>query len=92
MVKKKKKKNPPADVGDTGNMGLIPGSGRSPGEGNGNLFQYSMDRGAWRAIVHVVAKLDTSESMYISYIHFGYDFVHDDVSAHRALSRLWWQS
>ena len=37
-------------------MGLIPGSGRSPGRGNGNLFQYSslenpMDRGAWRATV-----------------------------------------
>ena len=44
-------KNPPANAGDSGNMGLIPGSGRSPGEGNGNLFQYSflensMDRAA----------------------------------------------
>ena len=41
--------------------GLIPGSDRSPGEGNGNLFQYSclgnpMDRGAWWATVHGVAK------------------------------------
>ena len=39
----------------------IPGSGRSPGEGNGNPFQYSclgnlMDRGAWWALVHRVAK------------------------------------
>ena len=38
---------------DTGDMGLIPGSGRSPGEGNGNPLQYSclenpMDRGAWQ--------------------------------------------
>ena len=46
-------KNPSADVGDAG---LIPGLGRSPGEGNGNLLQYSclgipMDRGAWRATV-----------------------------------------
>ena len=32
-------KNPPANVGDTGDMGLIPGLGRSPGEGNGNPFQ-----------------------------------------------------
>ena len=46
-------------------MGLIPGSGRSPGEGNGNILQYSclgnpMDREAWRATVHGVAKeLDT---------------------------------
>ena len=43
---------------------MIPGSGRSPGEGNGNLLQYSclenpMDRGAWRAIVHGVAKSRT---------------------------------
>ena len=47
-------KNPPAKVGDTGDADLIPGSGRSPGRGNGNLLQYScrdnpMDRGAWQA-------------------------------------------
>ena len=51
-------KNLPASVGD---LGLIPGSGRSLGEGNGNPLQYSclgnsMDRGAWRATVHGVAK------------------------------------
>ena len=51
-------KNPPANAGD---MGSIPGSGRSPGEGNGNPLQYSclessMERGAWRATVHRVAK------------------------------------
>ena len=45
-------KNLPANAGDAGNMGSIPGSGRSPGEGNGNRPQYSclknpMDRGAW---------------------------------------------
>ena len=50
--------NPPANAGDTG---LIPGLGRSPGEGNGNPLQYSclensMDRGAWWAIVHGVTK------------------------------------
>ena len=44
-----------------GDMGLIPGSGRSPGEGNGNLLQYSclenlMDRGPWQATVHGVTK------------------------------------
>ena len=44
-------KNLPANAGDTRNMGLIPGSGRSPGEGNNNPLQYSypgnpMDRGA----------------------------------------------
>ena len=51
-------KNLPANAGDTG---LIPGSGRSPGEGNGNLLQYSclgnpMDRGAWWATFHGVTK------------------------------------
>ena len=50
--------NLPANVGDTGS---IPGSGRFPGEGNGNPLQYSslenpMDRGAWWAIVHGVSK------------------------------------
>ena len=60
MVQKLKKKNflsmvknLPASGGDTGDMGLIPGSGRSPGGGNGNPLQYSslenpMDRGSCR--------------------------------------------
>ena len=34
-------KNPPVNTGDSGDTGSIPGSGRSPGEGNGNPFQYS---------------------------------------------------
>ena len=43
-------------LASAGDMSLIPGSGRSPGEGNGNPLQYSclgnpMDRGAWRATV-----------------------------------------
>jgi len=49
---------------NAGNPGLIPGSGRSHREGNGNPLQYSclencMDRGAWRAIVHVIRKSRT---------------------------------
>ena len=57
-------KNPPANARDIRDMGFIPGSGRSPGEGNGNPFQYSclknaMDRGAWWAIVHGVTKSQT---------------------------------
>ena len=49
---------------DTGNPGLIPGSGRSPGGGHGNPLQYSslenpMDRGAWWATVHEIAKNQT---------------------------------
>ena len=52
------------NAGDAGGVGLIPGLGGSPGEGNGNPLQYSclensMDRGAWRAIVHGVAKSQT---------------------------------
>ena len=47
-----------------GDLGLIPGSGKSPGEGNAYPLQYSclensMDRGAWRATVHGVAKSQT---------------------------------
>ena len=54
-------KNPPANARDTGNMGLVPGSGRSSREGSGNPFQYSclgnpVDRGAWWATVHGVSK------------------------------------
>ena len=54
-------KNPPANAEDAGDTGLIPGLGRPPGGENGNPFQYSclenpMDRGAWRATVHRVAK------------------------------------
>ena len=62
-----KKKNPPV------NAGLIPGSGRSPGEGNGKPLQYSclensMDRGAWRAIVHGVAKSQTRLSDFTGWL------------------------
>ena len=49
-----------ASACNAGDLGSIPGSGKSPGEGNGNPLQYSclenpMDRGAWWAIVHGVA-------------------------------------
>ena len=54
-------KNSSANAGDPGDVGLISGLGRSPGKGNGNPLQYSclespMDRGAWRDMVHRVAK------------------------------------
>ena len=57
-------KNPPANAGDARDVGLIPGSGRSPGVGNGNPFQYSclenlMDRRAWKVTVHGVSKSQT---------------------------------
>ena len=54
---------------NVGDLDLIPGSGRSPGEGNRNPLQYSylenpMDGGAWWAIVHRVAESDTAEVIY----------------------------
>ena len=56
-------------VGAVRDVGLIPGSGRSPGEGNGNTLQYSclenpMGRGDWRAIVHRVTKHQTQLSTH----------------------------
>ena len=62
-------KNLPANVGDTGDVGSIPGSRRSPEEGHGNPLQCSclenpMDRGAWRAAVHGVTKSQTCPSPY----------------------------
>ena len=57
-------KNPSANARDVRDAGLIPGSGKSPGGGNGNWPQYSclensMDRGAWWATVHGAAKSQT---------------------------------
>ena len=57
-------KNPPANAGDVRDAGLIPGSGRSPGGGQGNPLQYSYlenskDRGVWWAVVRGVAKGQT---------------------------------
>ena len=61
-------KNPPANAGD---LGLISGLGRCPGEGNGNPLHYSClenptDRGAWQAVIHeVIKEQDTTEKLYI---------------------------
>ena len=64
-------KNPPANAGDTRDTGMTPGSGTSPGEGNGNSLQYSclensMDRGDWQATVHGVTELDTTGRLALS--------------------------
>ena len=59
-------KNLPASAGDIRDKGSIPGLGRFPGGGHGNLLQYSclenpMDRGAWWAVVHRVGESDMIE-------------------------------
>ena len=59
-------KNPPANAGTVRDVGSIPGSGRSPGGGHGNL-QYSclenpLDKGAWRATVHEVQEPEMTEA------------------------------
>ena len=64
-------KNPPANAGD---MGQVPGPGRSPGEGNGNPLQCSylenpMDGGAWWIEVHGVAKNRTGLSDFTFTFH-----------------------
>ena len=61
-------KNPPVNAGDVRGAGLIAGLERSPGGGNGNPLQYSglenpLDRGAWWATVHGVAKSQTQLSI-----------------------------
>ena len=66
-------KNLPTNAGDTRDTGSIPASGRSPGEGNGNPFQYSclensMDRGDWQTTVHAAAKSQTRLSEH-KHIH-----------------------
>ena len=67
-------KNPPANAGDTGDLGSIPGLERCPRGEHGNLLQYSclenpMDRGAWRAIVHRVAKSRTQLKRLSTHAH-----------------------
>ena len=62
-------KNTSANAGDARDLGSIPGSGRSPGEGNGNPLQYyclenPMDRGPWRALGCRVAKSRTRLSTH----------------------------
>ena len=67
-------KNPPASAGDAGDLGWIPGSGRSPAEKNDNPLQYSClenlaDRGAWRGTDHGIEEADTTERLTLPPFH-----------------------
>ena len=67
-------KSLPANAGDLRDEALIPGLGRSPGGGNGNVLQYScqenpMDRGVWWAPVHAVAKSQTQLKRLNTHAH-----------------------
>ena len=73
-------KNPPANAGDVREMGLLPGLGRSPGGGQGNLLQYSclenpMDTGAWWATIHRVTKSQTRSDLALT--HTGLELSRD---------------
>ena len=76
-----------ASTCNAGDLGSIPGSGRSPGEGNGNPLQYSclenpMDRGAWWATVHRVSKSRTRLSDFtFTFLHHSF-FIHSSVDGH----------
>ena len=73
-------KNLPANVGDARDLGLIPGSGGSPGRGHDNPPQYSClenptDRGAWRATVHEVTE-STTQLSNLAHTHAAHDIQH----------------
>ena len=68
-------KNLPANEGDTGDRGSISGSGRSPGGGNGNPFQYSclenpMDRGAWRVTQSIGSHRVRHDKSNLAHTHY----------------------
>ena len=87
-------KNPPANAGEEGDTGFIPGLGRSPGEGNDNPLQYSylensMERGAWRATA-MGAKSQTRLSPHSSMNDTSHDLVdHEFLADFKGLKRIY---
>ena len=87
-------KNPIANAGD---QGSIPGSGRSPGEGNGNPLQYSclgkpMDRGAWQATVTGITKSWTLNDLHFTSLPRGASLVVQRVKCLPAMQETWVRS
>ena len=88
-------KDLPANAGDVKDSGLIPGSGISPGGGHGNPLQYSylentIDRGAWRAIVHRVAKSQTQLKQLSTHTFLGSILIHQFMCLLCARMILFW--
>ena len=78
-------RHPLANAGGVGDLGLISGLGRSPGGGHGNPLQYSclenpMDRGAWQATIHSVAKGLTQLKRLSMHAHIGSQRVGPDLA------------
>ena len=83
-------KNLPASAGATEDIGSVPGSGRSPGEGDGNPVQYScqdnpMDRGAWLATVHWVWRVRHDWARACTHTHT-HTFLHTHTHTHTFLT------
>ena len=87
-------KNPPVNAGDTRDVGLILGLGRSAGEENGNPLQHScletpMDRGTWWATIHRVAKSQTEFTHTHTHTHTQSCDYHPGHFATRSLVPIW---
>ena len=89
-------KNLPANEGDTRDATSIPGSGRSPGGGNGNPLQYSClenstDRGAWQATVSGVAKsqmqLNTQAGVEWAFTHYDVSLGNETIAKENTMRR-----
>ena len=83
-------KNLSVNAGDIRDTGSVPGMGRFPGEGNGNLLLYSclenpMDRGDWWAIVHRVSKSQTSGLAHIQFSNTHNKYVQQDINFERQI-------